>query len=120
MRRREFIGLAGAAAISLPSVASAQSNAGLPLVAVLVPGSADFARLRIDAVRIGLQQEGLVEGKHYSFAMRFGNGDFDRLPALAKELGALKPRLIVASARAATVAHEVLPEIPLVFTSYAA
>jgi putative ABC transport system substrate-binding protein len=40
--------------------------------------------------------------------------------ALARELGALKPRVIVASARAAIVAHEVLPDVPLVFTSHAA
>jgi putative ABC transport system substrate-binding protein len=121
MKRREFIGLlGGVATIGLPRATSAQTNAGLPLVAVLVPGPADFARLRIDAIRTGLQQEGLVEGRNYSFELRFANGDFDRLPSLARELGALKPRVIVASARAATVAHEVLPDVPLVFTSYAA
>ena len=121
MRRREFVGmLGGAAASSLLGAAFAQSRSGPPLVAVLTPGSADLAKLRIDAIRAGLQQEGLVEGKHYSFELRFANGDFDRLPALARELGVLKPRVIVASARAAIVAHEVLPDIPLVFTSYAA
>jgi putative ABC transport system substrate-binding protein len=120
MRRREFIKLAGAAATTLPLPAFAQTNAGLPLVAVLTPGPADLAKLRIDALRAGLLQEGLVEGRNYSFELRFANGDFDRLPALARELGALKPRVIVASARAATVAHEVLPDLPLVFTSYAA
>jgi putative ABC transport system substrate-binding protein len=120
MKRREFIKLAGAAAIGLPMSASAQTSAGLPLVAVLVPGPVEFARLTIDAIRTGLQQAGLVEGKDYSFAMRFANGDFERLPPLARELGALKPRVIVASARAASIAHEVLPDVPLVFTSYAA
>lgn len=120
MRRRGFFGLVGgAAATGLSWSASAEVN-GLPLVAVLTPGPENLAKLRIDAIRAGLRQEGLVEGKHYSFELRFANGDFDRLPALARELGALKPRVIVASARAAVVAHEVLPDVPLVFTSFAA
>lgn len=118
MRRREFIGLIGSAAVA-PLAARAQSQT-VPLVAVLTPGPADLAKTRIEAIRAGMQQEGLVEGKHYSFELRFANGDFDRLPALARELGALKPRVIVASARAAVVAHEVLPDIPLVFASIAA
>ena len=121
MRRRQFVGLlGGAAASSLLRPAFAQSRNGLPLIAVLTPGPADLAKLRMDAIRAGLQQEGLVEGKHYSFELRFANGDFDRLPALARDLGVLKPRVIVASARAAIVAHEVLPDVPLVFTSYSA
>jgi putative ABC transport system substrate-binding protein len=121
MKRREFIGLLGGlAATSMPRPASAQLSGGLPLIAVLTPGPADLAKLRIDAIRAGLQQEGLFEGRNYSIELRFASGDFDRLPALARELGVLKPRVIVASARAAIVAHEVLPDVPLVFTSYAA
>ncbi len=97
MKRREFIGLLGGlAATRMPRPASAQLSGGLPLVAVLTPGPADLAKLRIDAIRAGLQQEGLVDGKHYSIELRFANGDFDRLPALARELGVLKPRVIIA------------------------
>ena len=65
-------------------------------------------------------EAGLTEGVHYSFASRYADGVFDRLPGLALELAALKPRVIVASAAAATAAHKTLPELPLVFTSYAA
>jgi ABC-type uncharacterized transport system substrate-binding protein len=49
MVRREFLKLSGLAAIAFPWPALAQMD--LPLVAVLVPGSADFARQRIDALR---------------------------------------------------------------------
>ena len=45
---------------------------------------------------------------------------FDRLPGLALELAALKPRVIVASAAASTAVHKVAPELPMVFCSYAA
>src|ERR1700692_2683067 len=51
MRRREFLKLSGVAAIAFPWPAFAQKD--LPLVAVLVPGTADLARQRIDAVRKG-------------------------------------------------------------------
>ena len=118
MRRREFLKLSGLAAITFPSPAVAQKD--LPLVAVLVPGTADFAKQRIDAIRKGLREAGLAEGVNYAFALRFADGVFDRLPGLALELAAQKPRVIVASAAAAVAVHKAVPDLPLVFTSYAA
>src|SRR5260370_1203663 len=47
------------AAVAFPWPALTQKD--LPLVAVLVPGTADLARQRIDAVRKGLQEAGLAE-----------------------------------------------------------
>jgi putative ABC transport system substrate-binding protein len=98
----------------------ARAQKDLPLVAVLVPGPAKNANDRVVAIRKGMQEAGLTEGVHYTFAVRYADGVFDRLPALALELAALKPRVIVASAAAAIAAHKTLPELPLVFTSYAA
>ena len=72
MRRREFLKLSGLAAITFPSPAVAQKD--LPLVAVLVPGTADFAKQRIDAIRKGLREAGLAEGVNYAFALRFALG----------------------------------------------
>lgn len=72
------------------------------------------------ALRSGLQAEGLIEGVSYSLATRFANGDMDRLPLLASELAELKPRVIVAAANAALVVRKLFPEIPMVFTSFAA
>src|SRR4051812_45017556 len=117
MRRRELLGILGGAA-ALPIAARAQKN--LPVVAVLVPGPAKQAENRLVAIRQGMREAGLTEGINFTFAWRYADGVFDRLPALALELAALKPRVIVASAAAAPVAHKVLPDLPLVFTSYAA
>jgi putative ABC transport system substrate-binding protein len=117
MRRREFIGLIGTAALSFPRPGYAQTKPDLPLVGVLVPRTLEPAKDALAALRIGLQESGFVEGTHYSFALRFANGDLDRLPSLAGELGALKPRVIVASATAARAVRTVLPDVPLVFTS---
>src|SRR5882757_90478 len=118
MRRREFLKSSGVAAIAFPWPALAQKD--LPLVAVLVPGTAKLASDRIASIRKGMQEAGLAEGVNYAFALRFADGVFDRLPGLALELAALKPRVIVASAAAATAVHKAVPYLPMVFTSYAA
>src|SRR5438270_2876462 len=117
MRRRELLTILGGT-LALPALARAQPD--LPIVAVLVPGSAESAENRIVAIRQGLREAGLTEGVNFTFASRYAGGVFDRLPGLALELAALKPRVMVASAAAALVAHRVLPDLPLVFTSYAA
>lgn len=118
MRRRDVLRLSGALAAALPWPAFGQKS--LPLVAVLVPGTADLAKSRIDAIRQGMREAGLIEGANYTFASRFAEGAFDRLPGLALELAALKPRVIIASAAAAVAVHKTVPDLPLVFTSYAA
>jgi putative ABC transport system substrate-binding protein len=118
MKRRELLKSLGLSAIAFPWPALAQK--ALPLVAVLVPGTADLAKQRIEAIRRGMQEAGLTENVNYAFALRFADGAFDRLPGLALELAALKPRVIVASAAASTAVHKVAPELPMVFCSYAA
>src|SRR5690349_184621 len=121
MLRRQFIGLICGAA-TLPLKASAQQSANLPLVAVINPFTEDIATERAAALRLGLKQAGLVEGTHYTLALRFANGDYSRLPELARELDALKPRLFVVTASAAAIAaaRKQAPNTPLVFTSIAA
>jgi putative ABC transport system substrate-binding protein len=122
MRRRDFIGMVGATALSFPRPGYTQTNTGLPLVGVLLPSKqdAEFTRERIAAIRKGLLEAGFIEGTNYSLAMRFANGDFDRLPSLAKELGALKPRVIVAAGSAVDAVRRSFPDVPLVFTGFAA
>ena len=83
-----------------------------------MPGRAERLKDWIAALRTGLQEAGFIEGTNYSLAMRFANGEFDRLPSLAKKLGALQPRVIVAAGNAVR-AVRALPEIPLVFTGVA-
>jgi putative tryptophan/tyrosine transport system substrate-binding protein len=120
MRRRSFIGLIGAAALNVARPAIAQTKADLPLVGVLLPTAQELANERVAAVRQGLQQEGFTEGINYSLAVRCADGHFDRLPSLAKELGSLKPRVIVAAANAARLVQGLFPDLPVVFTAIAA
>ena len=50
----------------------------------------------IDPFKQGMREFGYVEGRNIVFDVRFAEGKIERLPALAAELVALKPDLIVA------------------------
>jgi putative ABC transport system substrate-binding protein len=123
MRRREFIGLI-TAALSFPRPGHAQTKTPLPVVGFLGPfkSETDTAQARVAALRKGLQEEGFVEGRNYFLAMRFAEGDLNRMPQLARELGALNPRVIVAFAGGGGIDEVRLsfPELPLVFAVIAA
>lgn len=118
MKRRDILGWPGGLAIVLAWPALAQKEP--PLVAVLVPGTEKLANDRAAAIRQGLREASLAEGVDYALAVRYADGVFDRLPGLAVELAALKPRVIIASAAAAVAVHKTVPDLPMVFTSYAA
>src|SRR4051812_5229848 len=122
MKRRKFLQLAGGASLAWPSLALAQRGASPPLVAMLNPLAESIAAERSVALRAGLKQAGLVEGTDYTLALRFANGDWSRLPELAKELAALKPRVFVVAASMASIGfvRKEAPDTPLVFTGMAA
>jgi putative tryptophan/tyrosine transport system substrate-binding protein len=122
MRRREFIKLIGTAALSFPRPGYAQTKTDLPVVGLLMihKPETNTAKERVAALRKGLQEAGFVEGTNYSLAVRFAEGDVNRLPELAKELGALNPRVFVTVGFGASPAQRSSPEIPMVFTGVAA
>src|SRR5258706_5710916 len=124
MQRRDFLGLIGATALSIPRPGYAQSKTDMPLVGLLVLQKPDTtaARDRITALRKGLQEGGLTEGTNYSLAVRFSEGDMRRYPQFAKELGALNARVIVAAGSLYGMDEfwRSFPELPVVFASLAA
>lgn len=123
MRRRDFIGLTGAAIASgFPRPGFAQTRTDLPVVGLLLPLKSDAANAkdRIAALRKGLQEAGFVEGTNYSLAVRFAEGDPNRYPQLAKELGGLKSRAIVSVGFMSDALFQSIPDVPLVFTAIAA
>jgi putative ABC transport system substrate-binding protein len=89
------------------------------MVAVLFPGTEELLKPRLAAVREGLKDEGLVEGRDYVLEARVANGNFSELPRLARELDAFQPKVFVAAATAAGVVHSALPDRQLVFTAMA-
>jgi putative tryptophan/tyrosine transport system substrate-binding protein len=119
MRRRTFLQVAGTAALAWPIRARAQKDAKPPLVAVLFPGNEELFKPRVAAVRGGLKDEGMTEGRDYVLETRVASGDLSQLPRLAQELDAFKPRVFVAAAHAVAIVHSLRPDAPLVFTAMA-
>jgi putative ABC transport system substrate-binding protein len=97
MKRREFITLIGGAAATWPLAAQAQQSSGRPLVGLLSPLSEGTATRNIAGFRAGLRELGYVEGRNITLALRFADGMTGRMPALAAELVALKPSVIIAA-----------------------
>jgi ABC-type uncharacterized transport system substrate-binding protein len=73
-----------------------------------------------EAFRQGLRDLGYVEGRNLVIEDRNAEGKFERLPALAAELVALKVDVIVAASTPAALAtKQATKTIPIVFTSVA-
>ena len=116
MNRRDLVRLAILAAVGRPFGARAQQPEP-PVIGYLSPGSPERGAANVAAFREGLQGAGFVEGRDVAIEYRWGNGEYDRLPALAKDLVARNVRVIVAvSVVATTAAKAATSTIPIVFS----
>jgi putative ABC transport system substrate-binding protein len=96
MKRREFLGVVGGAAMAWPLAARAQQPAP-PVIAFLWNGAAP-AGPGIGPIRVvadALREFGLVEGRDYRVETRYAAGEAGRLPALAAELLAVHPAVVL-------------------------
>src|SRR5713101_9353910 len=98
LRRREFISLLGGAAAAWPLAARAQQPARMRRIGVLMSFvEADpETKARLAAFRQGLERRGWSEGRNVHLDYRFTAASAERLPALAKELLALQPDVLLA------------------------
>ena len=106
MKRREFISLLGGAAAGWPLAARAQQPARLPLVAILrseVAGDSEGLRNTAALVQ-GLQALGWTEGRNIRIEQRWAGGSVGAMKALARELVALGPDVIVVISTPVTAA----------------
>ena len=115
MRRRRFVTLLGAAALS-PLAARAQQPAKVPTVGFLGAESAATNRHFLDAFRQGMREHGHVDGKTVAIVERWADGRSERFPELIGELLRLQINVILAvSAPAALAAKNATATIPIVF-----
>src|SRR5271163_1695969 len=84
MKRREFVAGLGSAA-AWPAVARAQQPA-LPTVGLLNSNSPELSAPFVAAFKQRLSESGYVEGRNVTIEYRWAQGQYDRLPALAREL----------------------------------
>ena len=118
MERRKFITFLGSAAAAWPLAAHAQPTPGRPLVGLLTPGSAIAVARNIEVLRAALRALGYVEGRNIWLEFSYADGVPARLPALAAELVARKPDLIIAgSASGILAAHGATRTIPIVMVA---
>lgn len=112
MNRRRFLcGLGAAALLVRPRAVVAQARR--PRVGVLRPTSA--SNPYTESFRQGLRELGYVEGQNIHIDYRYSEGHQDRLPALAAELVALKPDVILTDGAGIVAARRVAGTIPIVF-----
>ena len=114
--RRSFISAAACGVIALPLIVRAQQPA-LPIVGFLTTRSPVEAAAHIAAFRKGLSDMGYVEGQNVAVEYRWATGDYERLPALVRELVNLRVSIIVAAggAPSALAAKAATAAIPIVF-----
>jgi putative tryptophan/tyrosine transport system substrate-binding protein len=118
MKRREFITLLSSAAVAWPLAARAQQPT-VPVVGMLNGQSADEYSYLAEAVRLGLKDEGFVEGQNVIIEYRWAAGHDEQLPAMAVEL---VNRQVAALATGGSVwstisAKAATATIPIVFTT---
>src|SRR5262245_63505609 len=121
MNRRAFITVVGGSILAALT-AEGQQAPRMPRIGVLSTGMAGAAaspKLQ-EAFLQGLRDLGYVEGRNVVIEYRFAVGKFERLPALAAELVALKVDVIWAGATPqALAAKQATKTIPIVCPSFA-
>ena len=120
MRRREFITLLGGAAAALPLAARAQQSDRVRRIGVLLnfPEDDAEAKARLAAFGQGLGKRGWSDGSNVRIDSRFTATSSERYPALAKELIALQPTVILAHSTGVVAAlQRESRTIPIVFVN---
>jgi putative ABC transport system substrate-binding protein len=119
MRRREFIGLVGGAAVAWPLAGRAQQP-GMPVMGYLYVGSPEANATEVAGFRQGLAEAGFVEGRNVRIEYRAAQNDAGRLPELAADLVRRGVALIAAAdSPSALAAKAGTATIPIVFETSA-
>jgi putative ABC transport system substrate-binding protein len=119
IRRREVVTLVGAAAAAWPLAARAQQATKLPRIGFLGLAPASGYASRVEALRVGLRDQGYVEGKDIVIEFRWAER-VEQLSELAAELVRMNVDVIFApSSTFVEPARQATKTIPIVFAVHA-
>src|SRR5258706_5687236 len=108
MRRRQFLAL-------LSLLIATRAGAQVPRIGFLLGPRSEELMSPIGALRSRLRELGYAEGKDFNFEFRSAESAFERLPALAAELVAIKVDVLVAVGTAPSLAAKrATTSIPIV------
>ncbi len=122
MRRREFLGVLGGAAVAWPLDARAQQGERMRRIGVLSALAADDpeSMARIAAFLQGLQELGWSVGRNVRIDYRWGAGDATASSRYAVELVALAPDVILANGGSVMAPlQQATRTVPIVFAAVA-
>jgi putative ABC transport system substrate-binding protein len=117
MKRREFIAVLGTAAVWPIAARSQQPTiTTIGYLSTRSPGEATYVT---DALILGLNESGYIEGRNLAIEYRWAELQYDRLPALATDLVRRQVRVIAAvgGAHSGLAAKALTSTIPIVFVS---
>ena len=111
--RRRFLG-ALALAVPLRALAQQPRQSRIGWLSAI---SAEDAAERLDSFRSSMRRHGYKEGGDYVLELRWADGRYEKLPALASELVQLKVDVLIAQSTLATkFAQQATATIPIVMS----
>jgi putative tryptophan/tyrosine transport system substrate-binding protein len=116
MDRRKLLAILGGVIAGWPVAALAQ-QAAMPVIGFVSSRSPKESASVLAAFRQGLTEAGYVEGQNLAIALRWAEGQYDRLPALAADLAGRQVAVIFATGGNPPVfaAKAATATIPIVF-----
>ncbi len=117
MPRRAFMATVAGSLLAAPLAAGAQQSAKLYRIGLLIGASEAFVAPYIEIFRQALRDLGYVEGRNITIELRFADGHYNRLRALAADLVRLKVDIVVTEGTPPTrAATQATTTIPIVMT----